>query len=83
MEMKASAPAQPWRLLGGVSTISKLRCGLGRPGYVLVVYNATSAPSPTLSTDIPPLTEDLLYSWSIDTWRRIDGIMVNINSREG
>ena len=51
-------------------------------GHELIAYHATRVPSPTQSTDIPPLTDALLYDWSIDTRRYVDGIMVNTNHRE-
>jgi hypothetical protein len=52
-------------------------------GHELIAHDATRVPSPTQSTDVPPLTDALLYNWSIDTWRYVDGIMVNTNHREG
>jgi hypothetical protein len=52
-------------------------------GHELVLSYARRVQSPASSTDVPPLTDDLLYDWTIDTWRYVDGIMVNTNHQEG
>lgn len=53
---------------------------IGR-GHELVVYEADQQGSS--GVDVPPLNDDLVYAWSIDRWRYIDGAMVNVDHQEG
>jgi hypothetical protein len=60
-----------------------VECQLSDTGLVLVVSNAERANVDPLVPNIPPLTDDLLYTWRSDLFRLEGGGMISIAREQG
>jgi hypothetical protein len=52
-------------------------------GIELVVSNAQRASGEPGSSNVPPLTDDLVFAWTLERYQLRDGVMVSVDSRQG